>query len=56
VPIVFWRRNMAPSLRDDPIETVDLMPTVAAMIGVPLAPGAVDGHCLGGIGGVACPR
>ena len=56
VPIVFWRRNMAPSLRDDPIETVDLMPTVAAMIGVPLAPGAVDGHCLGGVGGVACPR
>ena len=56
VPIVFWRRNMAPSLRDDPIETVDLMPTVAAMIGVPLAPGSVDGHCLGGVGGVACPR
>ena len=56
VPILFWRPNMPPSLRDDPIETVDLMPTIAAMIGVPLAPGSVDGHCLGGVGGVACPR
>jgi arylsulfatase A-like enzyme len=56
VPIVFWRRGMTQSLRQDPIETVDVMPTLAAMIGVPLAPGSVDGHCLTGVAGVACPR
>jgi hypothetical protein len=56
VPIVFWRRGMTQSLREDPIETVDIMPTLAAMIGVPLAAGSVDGHCLSGVAGVACPR
>jgi hypothetical protein len=53
VPIVFWRRNMPQSLRDDPIETVDLMPTLAAMIGVPLAPGSIDGRCLASV--TTCP-
>jgi len=56
VPIIFWRRNMPQSLREDPIETVDMMPTIAAIIGVPVGTGAVDGHCLSGISGVVCPR
>lgn len=56
VPILFWRPNMPPSLREDPVETVDIMPTVAAMLAVPLAPGFVDGHCLNGVAGVSCPR
>jgi arylsulfatase A-like enzyme len=47
---------MPPSLREDPVETVDIMPTVAAMLAVPLAPGFVDGHCLNGVAGVSCPR
>ena len=55
VPIIFWRPGMTPDSRAEPVETVDLMPTLAAMIGVSLAPGQVDGKCLGGILSVACP-
>ena len=54
VPIAFWRRGMAPAAPQDAVETVDIMPTVAAMLGVPLGPPAIDGHCLTGIGGVVC--
>jgi predicted AlkP superfamily pyrophosphatase or phosphodiesterase len=54
VPIAFWRRGMAPSSPEQPIETVDIMPTVAAMLGVPLGPPAIDGHCLDGVPGVVC--
>jgi arylsulfatase A-like enzyme len=56
VPILFWRRGMAPLAAERPADTVDIMPTLAAMLGVPLAPGSVDGHCLDGVAGVACPR
>jgi arylsulfatase A-like enzyme len=56
VPILFWRPGMQASLRDDAIETVDIMPTLAAMIGLPLDAGSTDGHCLQGVDGVACPR
>jgi hypothetical protein len=56
VPIVFWRRGMASGTSAQAIETADIMPTIAAMIGVPLAPGSVDGRCLGQVNGVACPR
>jgi predicted AlkP superfamily pyrophosphatase or phosphodiesterase len=54
VPIAFWRRGMAPSAPQQPIETVDIMPTVAAMLGVPLGAPAIDGHCLDGVPGVVC--
>jgi arylsulfatase A-like enzyme len=47
---------MAPLAAERPADTVDIMPTLAAMLGVPLAPGSVDGHCLDGVAGVACPR
>ena len=41
-----------------PVETVDIMPTLAALIGLPLAPGSVDGRCLDLIAGPesSCPR
>ncbi|MEO6359053.1 MAG: alkaline phosphatase family protein, partial [Sphingomicrobium sp.] len=29
VPILFWRQGMAPAQREQPIETVDIMPTLA---------------------------
>jgi predicted AlkP superfamily pyrophosphatase or phosphodiesterase len=54
VPILFWRQGMPSSVRDDPAETIDIMPTLAAMLGLPLASGAVDGRCLDGIAGVVC--
>ena len=46
---------MAPAARDNAIETVDIMPTLAAMIGLPVQPGSIDGKCLTGIDGVTCP-
>jgi arylsulfatase A-like enzyme len=55
VPILFWRRAMPGVNRNDSIETVDIMPTLAAMLGVRIDPKSVDGECLTGIQGVACP-
>jgi predicted AlkP superfamily pyrophosphatase or phosphodiesterase len=54
VPILFWRRGMARTDRNDSIETVDIMPTLAASIGLSLSPGSIDGECLTGIQGVNC--
>jgi arylsulfatase A-like enzyme len=55
VPILFWRKRMlSQPPRNDVVETTDIMPTLAAMIGLPLAPGTVDGHCLDAV--VQCPR
>jgi len=55
VPILFWRKGMAAAPTDVPADTVDIMPTLAAEIGLPVAPGSVDGTCLTGIPGVTCP-
>jgi predicted AlkP superfamily pyrophosphatase or phosphodiesterase len=55
VPIAFWRKGMAPAAPETAVETTDIMPTVAAMLGLPLAAPAIDGHCLGNVGGVTCP-
>lgn len=46
VPILFWRRGMAGFEQPLAVETVDIMPTLAGLIGLPLAPGSVDGRCL----------
>jgi hypothetical protein len=55
VPILLWRPAMPATVRDEAIATVDIMPTLAAMLGVPVEPSAIDGKCLTGISGVACP-
>ncbi|MFL6729437.1 MAG: alkaline phosphatase family protein [Sphingomicrobium sp.] len=46
VPVLFWRRNMAPAPSDAPVETTDIMPTLAAWLGLWVEPGSIDGHCL----------
>jgi predicted AlkP superfamily pyrophosphatase or phosphodiesterase len=46
VPILFWRRGMIPFEQPMSVETVDIMPTLAGLIGLPVAPGSIDGHCL----------
>ncbi|NUQ18968.1 MAG: alkaline phosphatase family protein, partial [Sphingomonas sp.] len=48
VPIVFWRPGFRGATVTAPADTVDIMPTLAALIGLPIAPGSVDGHCLDG--------
>ena len=55
VPILFWRRGMAASDRADAIETADIMPTLAATVGLAVDPKSIDGECLTGISGIACP-
>jgi predicted AlkP superfamily pyrophosphatase or phosphodiesterase len=54
VPILFWRKGMRPSDRQDHVSTVNILPTLAAQIGLAL-PTRLDGRCLNGVEGVACP-
>jgi predicted AlkP superfamily pyrophosphatase or phosphodiesterase len=54
VPILFWRKGMHPADRQDHISTVNILPTIAAEIGLAL-PSQLDGRCLDGVEGVACP-
>ncbi|MFN3943769.1 MAG: alkaline phosphatase family protein [Allosphingosinicella sp.] len=55
VPILFWRQGMAPSDRAEAIETADILPTLAALVRLPIAPGTIDGRCRD-IGEARCPR
>jgi predicted AlkP superfamily pyrophosphatase or phosphodiesterase len=48
VPILFWRPGFRGATVTAPADTVDIMPTLAALIGLPIAAGSVDGHCLDG--------
>jgi predicted AlkP superfamily pyrophosphatase or phosphodiesterase len=58
VPILFWRRGMTGFEQPLSVETVDIMPTLAGLIGLPLAPGSVDGRCLDLVvgPGTICPH
>ena len=55
VPILYWRRGMAHADRPEAIETADIMPTLAASIGLAIDTNSIDGECLGGISGISCP-
>ncbi|MES2119001.1 MAG: alkaline phosphatase family protein [Pseudomonadota bacterium] len=46
VPIIFWRPGIPGSTIQQPAETVDIMPTLAATVALPVAVGSVDGRCL----------
>ena len=46
VPILFWRKGTRGFEQPLSIETVDIMPTLAALAGLRLAPGEVDGRCI----------
>jgi len=46
VPMLFWRKGMVGFEQPTAVETVDIAPTLAALIGLPLKPGDVDGRCL----------
>ncbi|WP_338467916.1 alkaline phosphatase family protein [Novosphingobium sp. ZN18A2] len=46
VPILFWRKGMAGFEQPNPVETVDIAPTLAALIGLDVKPGDMDGRCL----------
>ena len=55
VPILFWRSGAAAAERNEPIDTVDIMPTLASEIGLPLQPDSVDGHCRAGFPARSAP-
>jgi predicted AlkP superfamily pyrophosphatase or phosphodiesterase len=46
VPMLFWRKGMTGFEQPSPVETVDIAPTLVAMLGLPVKPGAFDGRCL----------
>ena len=46
VPILFWRKGITGFEQPLAVETADIMPTLAALVGVPIAPGTIDGRCL----------
>jgi type I phosphodiesterase/nucleotide pyrophosphatase len=46
VPILFWRKGMTSYEQPLAVETVDILPTLAALIGLRLQPGTIDGRCL----------
>ncbi|HEY0413604.1 MAG TPA: alkaline phosphatase family protein [Allosphingosinicella sp.] len=46
VPILFWRKGMVPFEQSLSVETVDILPTLAGLAGVPLDLSRIDGRCL----------
>lgn len=46
VPILFWRKGLAAMEQPAPVETVDIAPTLAAVLGFSVPAGAFDGRCL----------
>ncbi|TPG43769.1 alkaline phosphatase family protein [Sphingomonas koreensis] len=46
VPILFWRMGMTPFEQPLSVETVDIAPTLSALIHLPLAAPTMDGRCL----------
>jgi len=55
VPIIFWRPGYPAQSIDLPVQTVVILPSVAAMLGLPIAAGGIDGQCLSQAPGAACP-
>jgi hypothetical protein len=57
VPILFWRKGITPFEQPLGVETVDIMPTLAATIGLTVPRGEIDGRCLDLVAGPesSCP-
>lgn len=46
VPMLFWRKGMKNFEQPNPVETVDIAPTLAALLRLDVKPGEMDGRCL----------
>ena len=57
VPMLFWWKGMTGFEQPNPVETVDILPTIAGLIGLPVPATEIDGRCLDLIAGPAsnCP-
>ncbi|HEX7875038.1 MAG TPA: alkaline phosphatase family protein [Sphingobium sp.] len=51
VPILFWRKGMRHFEQPLGVETADIMPSLAALIGLPVPKSEIDGRCLDLIAG-----
>ena len=55
VPILFWRPGMRRNDRPEHVATVDIMPTLAAMLALPVDASKIDGRCLASAAVGPCP-
>ncbi len=46
VPILFWRKGVTGFEQPMSVETVDILPTLAGVLGLPVAKDEIDGRCL----------
>jgi len=46
VPLLFWRKGISGFEQPAPVETVDIAPSLAALLGMKLPAGTFDGRCL----------
>lgn len=53
VPILFWWKNVAPFEQPNGIETVDILPTLASLIGLNVPEEEIDGRCVDLVAGKA---
>ncbi len=53
VPLLFWRKGMNGFEQPAPVETVDIAPTLAALLKLKVPEGSFDGRCLDLDGGAA---
>ena len=58
VPILFWSKAITPFEQPNAVETVDILPTLASLIGLIVPPAEIDGRCLDLIAGTEsnCPN
>ncbi len=55
-PLLFWRKGWSAPATGGPARAVDIVPTIAAMVGATIDPaGAGPGACLSGLPGIICP-
>ena len=55
VPIIFWRAGYQAQSIDLPVQTVDILPSLAAMLGLTIDVASIDGKCLPQAPGAVCP-
>ena len=53
VPILFWRKGMQHFEQPLGVETVDILPSLAALIKLPVPKDQIDGRCLDLLPGAA---
>jgi predicted AlkP superfamily pyrophosphatase or phosphodiesterase len=53
VPILFWQKGLRGFEQPNGVEVIDILPTLASLINLPIPAGEIDGRCLDLIAGTA---